>query len=207
MNKIYTITISYLMILTIVFTSFVSFISVYSDQKPVYAGSPFVRDVFASPYEEECALALNRLNLLFGYEDGTFRPQNTLTRAEFVALIVRVMAIESTYTSFSNPFSDVSSGDWFYKVVCISYDRNYVGGYPDNTFRPSASITYAEAVSILVRLLGHGSNLRGNWPDNYISRAAEIGLTANIRLSADTAIKRGECFILICDALSIEIKR
>jgi len=180
---------------------------------PLYSACSNVRaeafngDVFASPYEEECSLALNRLNVLLGYEDGSFRPRNTLTRAEFAAFVVRLMAIENTYSSFHCPFTDISDKDWFYKVVCISYDKNYIGDYPDNTFKPDERITYAEAVSILVRLSGHGRELSGSWPDNYLNKAAEINLTFNIRLSADVSILRGDCFILLCDALMIEVKR
>jgi hypothetical protein len=145
------------------------------------------------------------MNILSGYTDSTFKPQNFLTRAEFVALIVRVMGTEQEYTTYFCPFLDVNESNWFYKYVCISYDKKYVEGYADNSFRPAETITYAEAVSILIRLLGYDNNLSGVWPGKYLDKAASVGLINNIHLAPNTQLKRGEAFILICDALMVKL--
>lgn len=86
-----------------------------------------------------------------GYEDGTFRPDNGVTRAEFVALVNRAFAIPASGAVDS--FTDVSNDQWFYGEVAKAKAAGYIGGYEDGTFRPNQTISRQEVASILVRLL------------------------------------------------------
>lgn len=88
--------------------------------------------------------------LASGYEDGTFRPNNFVTRVEFVTFVNR--AFNLTQTANIN-FKDVKPTNWFYVEVQKAKAANIISGYNDNTFRPNVPITREEAISIIVRLL------------------------------------------------------
>lgn len=87
--------------------------------------------------------------LMGGYEDGTIRPDNAITRAEFVSLVNRVAGFD---TAGDIAFTDVSADDWYAAQVAIGVNAAYIGGYPDDTFRPNAYVTRAEAASMIARL-------------------------------------------------------
>ena len=95
--------------------------------------------------------SLAAMKVLGGYEDGTFRPANSVTRAEYV----RILAVLSgKQTSESASYTDVAKTHWAYKEICLAKEYGWMKGYEDNTFHPDAPITRAEAVTALNRYLG-----------------------------------------------------
>ena len=95
--------------------------------------------------------ALASLGIITGYEDGSFRPEDSITRAEFAAMALR-FAEESD--SYVNSFPDVPATAWYCGAVAGAAHYGWLNGYPDGTFRPSASITRAEAATAMNRVLG-----------------------------------------------------
>ena len=87
-----------------------------------------------------------------GYEDGTFRPDQTITRAEYVKIVNNFFGYELEYDKDSG-FSDINSGDWFIPYVNEAVERGYITGYEDGTFRPEDPIRRQEATVILARIL------------------------------------------------------
>lgn len=86
-----------------------------------------------------------------GYSDGTFRPDQSINRAEFVKIITLALygqAMVDQCGTFYN-FSDVSRDAWYVKYVCRACDGWLLTGYSDGTFRPSANINFVEAAKIL----------------------------------------------------------
>ena len=85
-----------------------------------------------------------------GYENGTFKPDNPVTRAEFCKMANNALGVTQTA---SIGFSDVSSADWYYSEVRRAVAAGYISGYEDNTFRPNANITRQEAAVVLSRVV------------------------------------------------------
>ena len=160
---------------------------------------------FKSLHERESTMALYRLNIIVGFEDQTFRPAQDISRAEFVTILVRMMGLQHRGSGAANPFWDVANDYWAIRYIRISAEQNFVAGFPDNSFRPGGTITYAEAVAVLVRILGYGGQVTGNWPWNYLNKANAISLTPNLRLYANTRLTRGDAFVLIADALMAQM--
>ena len=103
-------------------------------------------DIADSAYQTE----LNGLacyQLVGGYEDGTFRPQQSITRAEFCALINRVLDLPAVENGV--PFTDVKENDWFHAPVSAMTAKGFLAGYGDGTFRPENPITYQEIVAVM----------------------------------------------------------
>ena len=86
-----------------------------------------------------------------GYEDGTMRPNQTITRAEYVKVVNNFFGFKDGKTD--KKFSDISDDAWYAKYVYAAVAQGYISGYEDNTFRPSKPITRQEATVILSRIL------------------------------------------------------
>ncbi len=93
-------------------------------------------------------------NIIFGYE-GNFRPSENITRAEFAAICVRFFENRSgsTISPKDIAFTDFDSSHWAYDTIKKAYANGYVAGYPDGTFKADNTITRAEAVTIVNRML------------------------------------------------------
>lgn len=94
-------------------------------------------------------LLANKL-IVDGYEDGSFGPERSVTRAEFAALITRSLGLDSSVTS-STYFTDVTSGSWYAGVVNAAAQTGIVDGYEDGTFRPNDQINREELAAMVVR--------------------------------------------------------
>ena len=90
--------------------------------------------------------------LVAGYPDGTFRPDNEVSRAEFITFVDR--AFELPVVRGFTGFTDVDEGEWYYGHVVSAVQTGILSGYPDGSFGPQHSITRQEAASVLQRLLG-----------------------------------------------------
>lgn len=95
----------------------------------------WAKDIIASLVEK---------NIMKGYEDGTFRPDQMITRAEFAEIIKNI----DIKNQAKSPFIDIS-GHWAEEAINQAYANNRINGYEDGTFRPDNKITRAEAVKIL----------------------------------------------------------
>ena len=85
-----------------------------------------------------------------GYPDGTFRPDNNITRAEFMELVNR----EFGYTAKAAvTYVDINSNDWYFDTVSIAQAAGYITGYPDGTIRPNNQINREEAATIIMKIL------------------------------------------------------
>jgi hypothetical protein len=88
-----------------------------------------------------------------GYKDGTFRPNEDISRAEAVVLIMKMARISSVNTSSTtNRFSDVDSDDWFASAVAVAVGNGIVEGYGDGSFRPKSKLSRAEAASMAAKV-------------------------------------------------------
>ncbi|MFF2092400.1 S-layer homology domain-containing protein [Paenibacillus sp. NPDC058174] len=104
----------------------------------------------ANSWAKETILSWIEKGLVNGYEDGSFKPNKTITRAEIVALINRAFEIKGGSAS---KFTDVRKSDWFYQDVAAATAAGYLSGYQDGTFKPKAAVTRQELAVITAKLL------------------------------------------------------
>lgn len=124
-------------------------------------------DVSADAWYAEPVATLADAGLLAGYEDGSFRPDAPITRAEYAAIATRfdeLAAAESNFTDIS--------GHWAEDAINAAYGAGWVGGYEDGTFRPDQNISRAEAMALINRVLERAVDSDGmldemtHWADN-----------------------------------------
>ena len=90
-----------------------------------------------------------KTEIITGYPDGTFKPNNTVTRAEFSVLIYKMLSLSPV---FENQFGDVNEGDWFYKYINAVGSKGIVTGY-DGIFNPNAPISRQDMAVMVYRML------------------------------------------------------
>nr|WP_306792620.1 S-layer homology domain-containing protein [Flavonifractor plautii] len=107
-------------------------------------------DVPADAWYARAVETLASLGMVEGVGGGKFAPERTITRAEFTVMAMHFARLPE---GGENPFSDVTSSDWFYDQVVGAVQYGWITGYTDGTFRPEATITRAEVTAITNRLL------------------------------------------------------
>ena len=130
-------------------------------------------DVTSGDWFNVTVSSLAQMGVIAGYEDGSFRPNAPITRAEFAAIATRFFA-ERGVTYNEGLFADITGDEWFADVVAAAADRGLLGGYPDGTVRPNATITRAESCAVVNRTLDRRPDAKhllpvGEmrvWPDN-----------------------------------------
>ena len=129
----------------------------------------------------------DHFSYLIGYEDGTIRPENDITRAEVATIFFRLLTDEAREEHWStvNPFGDVDGDDWFNTAVSTMSEMGVVDGYEDGTFRPDQPITRAEFVTIATRFFDYAAqyepgtftDVEGDeWYADFIQAGADLGL-------------------------------
>ena len=116
--------------------------------KPVKAS---VKDLPADRWYSESMKTLISAGLLSGYEDGTVRPDRTMTRAEMIALIVRMKSLASQPATYT----DLSVGHWAYQMIGSAQAAGIVSGYPDGSFKPDQEVSRAEMVAMINRAFAY----------------------------------------------------
>lgn len=158
------------------------------------AGAATFSDVTGTSVESAAIYKLNGLGIIDGYPDGTFGAEKTITRAEFAKIACVTAGLKSVASGMggtASPFSDVATDHWANGWINVAAAQGYVKGDPAGTFRPEDQITQAEVVTVLMRLLGYNDNLAGEWPSDYIAKAANLGVLDDVTFVANQAATRG----------------
>ena len=142
--------------------------------------NPF-SDVPESHWAFNAVTSLAEKYILNGYYDGTFKPENNITRGEFAKIIVS--ATKSFDVNAESSFSDVSKDDWYYSYVSTAFKLGYITGYPDGTFKPEANISRADICTIVNRVLkanpdGSVSAFTDDWSIPSYARDSVYALAA-----------------------------
>lgn len=149
---------------------------------------------------------LNGLGIISGYPDNTFRPENLITRAEVSTILTKLKNL-SIKEGQEVPFWDISD-HWAKDYICTIYRNGFVNGYPDGDFRPENNITYAETLTMLLNVLGYKNEVNSmslDWPDNYVQKATELGLTEELEILDYWApANRGDVSILTLKAYLLQ---
>lgn len=132
-----------------------------------------------------------------GYDDGTYRPDNEINRAEFTKILIEAK-FPGQATTGEDCFTDVPTNTWYSKYVCFAKDQGILSGYDDGSFKPAQSINLAEALKItLETYFDDIPAADGAWYQKYWDYADSLGLILNEWDSASQNLTRGEMAELI----------
>lgn len=158
------------------------------------------------PYKEAISY-MQAQSIVEGYEDGTYRPDNTINRAEFTKILMYMMRMripidprglvgkQACDVSSIPPeklFSDVGSNQWYSIPVCEAKANGAIGGYPDGTFKPGNTINFAEAAKIIVNVYGYETGSDPVWYKPFTDALAARSAIPESITNFDKFITRGE---------------
>lgn len=124
-----------------------------------------------------------------GFPDGTFKPDDGISRAQFAAIIVKALGLPAAGRNAE--FKDLSDKHWAYKAISSAVEAGLVGGFPDGSFRPEDKITRTQALVILAKALPGGNaapttlerykdgNTVPAWAIPSVAKAAQAGILVN----------------------------
>lgn len=175
--------------------------------KTVYAG-------WRHDYAPDGLNSEDHVAYVAGYPDGTVRPDSPVTRAETATMLYRLLtdARRNEIDTEVNSFNDVSSTDWFVRMVSTMANGGYLDGYPDGTFGGNRPITRAEFVTMLVRFIGLENRAcsfpdvsRDHWAYEFIATATNAGWIAGYTdgtFGPDRTITRAEAMTILNSVLN-----
>ena len=130
------------------------------------SGKPTFSDTSTKEWYAEYVGYLEKYKIINGYPDKAFKPNEHITRAEFVAISVRYYALFEEVKAVSNTvkYSDLKSDYWAMKDISFAHAKKWLNGYADGTFKGDNNITRAEVVTIVNRVLGRKAD------ESYINK-------------------------------------
>lgn len=138
--------------------------------------------------------------IVSGFEDGTFRPNQNITRAEMMKIILKpemdTKFTDENLTTFKDCFDDVKD-EWYSPYVCYGKEKNVVKGFEDNTFAPNNNVTFAESVKIALLGLGMEDQLPSiktgdQWYEPFLNFVSSKYIFSRYELNPDKPINRGQ---------------
>lgn len=147
------------------------------------------------------------LSIMQGYEDGTFRPEAPVTRAEYATLMLRVLGVPEDWSINESNFADVPESHWAHDAINYLAKLGYVDGYGDGNYGPDDSVSLQDAMKILLDILGYETlAIRMPYPTGYISQAVELGLTVSLPKNGyEKQALRGEIAQIIKNAIDVPV--
>ncbi|KAF6659400.1 S-layer homology domain-containing protein [Paenibacillus polymyxa] len=129
-------------------------------------GSTTYKDVPSTYWAKDSIIALTTQHLMNGYADGTFRPEQPITRAEMAAILASWKQLKGTQTTAS-PYTDIEK-HWARDSIVALANAGWITGYNDGSFQPNKYITRVETVTILNTILKRGpleGTIQATWKD------------------------------------------
>lgn len=156
------------------------------------------------PDETEAAQVLAALDIMVGYENGDLHLEDTVTRAEFVKMAVAATPAGAGVGAASTaPYPDVPKKHWAAGYIQASVRAGLVTGYLDGTFRPEHSITLAEGVTVVLRLLGYqNSDFSGAYPSGQMAKYRDLELDVGVTAQQNDPLTRRDCLYLYYNLLT-----
>ena len=146
-------------------------------------------DVKDTEYYSEPVNVLTGFGVIAGYPDGTFKPANVVTRAEMVTMIVAALNIPVKGGATTKRFTDVELTHWAAGYIDYGASVGFVAGYPDGTFKPEQTVSYNEALTMIIASLGYTlESLNGEYPGAFVNKAKGLGILESAFLDCPSTI-------------------
>lgn len=163
-------------------------------------------DVADTASYAEAVNALAALGAIAGTGDGTFKPDDNITRAEAATMVVAALNLsaDAQNAGTTSKFTDVNTqAKWAVGYVNVGVAQNYISGTSATTFNPLDNVTYAQMLTMLTRILGYGDFAvsRGGYPDGYVTSASIAGIVKGVAAGNEEAITRAQAAQLIWNAV------
>ena len=161
--------------------------------------------------------AIANAGLTSGYPDGTYRPENRVTRAEMAVFLLNGMGVTPPPINGSHDLNDIA-GHWAEQFIEELYDQGITGGYPDKTYRPENRVTRAEMAVFILKGIGvnpppiNGSHpftdIAGHWAEIFIEELEDQGITGGYpdgTYRPENRVTRAEMAVFLVNAFGLPL--
>ena len=158
------------------------------------SANAFKDDTKISDDYAEAVAVLNGMGVFKGYEDGSFKPEGNITRAEVATIVYRIYTADvakndksGLYATY-NKFSDMAGASWAAGYIGYCANASLVKGYPDGTFKPSGKVTGYEVLAMILRAVGYDKNNEfsgADWALHVAQTAQQLGILDNVAKTTD----------------------
>lgn len=158
---------------------------------------------------EDITPLLSELNIMVGDTNGDLYLDKLVSRAEFTKVAVASSSYRNSVATNlkTSSYKDVPSSHWAAPYIKVGVDNGFCKGYTDATFRPDNTVTYEEAVTMLLRVLGYTDDDFGNsWPYGQIGLAENFGISDGVNASVGEELTRNKVAILVYNTLNTKMK-
>lgn len=166
-------------------------------------------DVAENASYGEAVSVLNALGILKGDTDGAFRPDDTIKRSEFAAVVCRLLGLGEAGEGAKGQvvFADVAGEHWASGYIALASQQGIVNGKGNGIFDPDADVKYEEAVKMIVAALGYTpmADTNGGYPGGYQIVAAQKGILAGVKGIQGQAASRSLVAQMCYNALEVPL--
>ena len=166
-------------------------------------------------YAEEYIRHLHDMGAVGGFPDGTFKPDNSVTRAEFVTMLLNSLKVDKK--TGSKGFKDTAK-HWARDAINTAYDMKIINGFKDGTFRPDEKVTAAQAAKMIASLFSFKTAIatvelpklnEKHWAYSSIKAITNAGIIMRDdqlfkSFKEDAYLSRGDCAMIISRAITTE---
>ena len=149
---------------------------------------------------------LTALGVVDGFTDGTFKPEQTVTRAQMAKLVVTALGVADYATATTSKYTDMGNATWAIPYVEYASNLNIVNGVGNGKFNPNGTVTYEQAVTMIVRALGYTDQckeMNGTWPAIYVQKAMALGIFEDVVNGGANGANRGDTAIMLFNAIDL----
>lgn len=149
---------------------------------------------------------LSALKVVDGFTDGTYKPEQTVTRAQMAKLIVTALGVADYATAKTSKYTDMGTATWAIPYVEYASNLNIVNGVGHGKFNPNGTVTYEQAATMIVRALGYTDQckeMNGTWPAIYVQKAMALGVFEDVTNGGANGANRGDIAIMLYNAIEL----
>ena len=149
---------------------------------------------------------LSALKVVDGFTDGTFKPEQTVTRAQMAKLVVTALGVADYATAKTSKYTDMGNAAWAIPYVEYASNLNIVNGVGNGKFNPNGTVTYEQAATMIVRALGYTDQckeMNGTWPAIYVQKAMALGIFSDVVNGGANGATRGDTAIMLFNAIDL----
>ncbi|MFC1647513.1 S-layer homology domain-containing protein [Patescibacteria group bacterium] len=163
-----------------------------------------MRDIGGHKYEDAIWYVYNN-EIVQGYEDGSYKPDQTINRAELLKIIIEAK-YNNEFEAYDSQgcFTDVAASQWYSKYVCFALSKYIVEGYKDGSFKPANEINFVEALKLALIGFGIGYEEGDPWYRKIVEEASEANLIPLDVDKFDDILTRGQIAEMITRIMKYE---
>lgn len=167
-----------------------------------YSGNKIAEDILDRDYKDIDKMM--SLGVISGYPDGSFKPDNDVTRAEFLVMLMRMLKMDNL-TASESKYTDVQDDHFARGAIEAATSLGICHGYGNGKFGPDDHVTYVQAVKMLMSTMGYAfiADEKGGYPNGYMAAAREEDIYVSENISMDDNLTRAMTAELLCNALDV----